>query len=444
MPQQQPRRLDSWKDIAAYLQRDQRTAMRWEKEGGLPVHRVPGAKRHVVFAYSHEIDAWLIGSKPSESRPSATQAAYAAPLRGWIPRNPPLAQAVAIAALAIGLYAMLGFLWKSSFAGALASVALKDKKFVGLDRTGKDLWTYPLPEDGVVPPPGRTPGIDHLGDLAADGHREVLIGLPRPDHAAGETRDAELFCFSETGNLLWKFDPQDTIRFVSGDYGPPWNIERYLLYRVGGETRIALVFTHQVWWPSILVILDAHGHELGRFVNSGDILTLTAAQSPSGPLLLIGGVSNSNGLSGFFAVLDGSHPTGTSPERSGSEFECTSCSQGHPLHYFVFPRSEINILSLASYGSVDSIRAAQSGVEVQTEEANAQDVGAAGIFEFTSEFELKKARWSDGYRQMHELFEREGKIHHPWDHCPDRSGPRVVRSWDALRGFTEVRLQALE
>lgn len=442
------KRLDSWKDIAAYLKRDERTAMRWE-ESGLPVRRIPGRRRGNVFAYSNEIDAWLKAAMPVEARPTAPRLFAEAPTASVPPlarltRNPWLVQVVAIPALAVGLFAIVALVWKATASAPLGGITLRDNKFVALDKAGKSLWTYPLPEDGVVLPPDRTPGINYVGDLAGDGHREVLIGLPRPDHAPGEARDRELFCFSETGRLLWRFDPQDTIRFVSGNYGPPWNIERYLLYQVAGETRIALVFTHQIWWPSILVILDARGQELGRYVNSGDILTLTSAKSPAGPLLLIGGVSNSNGLSGFFAVLDGSHPTGTSPERSGSEFECTSCSQGHPLHYFVFPRSEINILSLASYGTVDSIRAVQSGVEVQTQEANAQDVGAAGIFEFTSEFELKRARWSDGYRQLHELFEREGKIHHVWDHCPDRSGPRVVQSWDSLRGFTELRLPALD
>ena len=53
-------RLDSWKSIAAYLSRDVRTAIRWEKERGLPVHRVPGGKKHSVFAFTRDLDAWLM------------------------------------------------------------------------------------------------------------------------------------------------------------------------------------------------------------------------------------------------------------------------------------------------------------------------------------------------------------------------------------------------
>ncbi len=32
-------RLDSWKEIAAYLNRDVTTVQRWEKREGMPVHR---------------------------------------------------------------------------------------------------------------------------------------------------------------------------------------------------------------------------------------------------------------------------------------------------------------------------------------------------------------------------------------------------------------------
>lgn len=52
-------RLNSWKEIADYLDRDVTTVIRWEKEKGLPVHRLPGGKRHAVFASPAEIDAWM-------------------------------------------------------------------------------------------------------------------------------------------------------------------------------------------------------------------------------------------------------------------------------------------------------------------------------------------------------------------------------------------------
>jgi TolB-like protein len=52
--------LDSWKKISDYLDRDIRTCYRWEKELGLPIHRIDeSSPRSKVFAYPSEIDQWL-------------------------------------------------------------------------------------------------------------------------------------------------------------------------------------------------------------------------------------------------------------------------------------------------------------------------------------------------------------------------------------------------
>jgi tetratricopeptide (TPR) repeat protein len=55
------KRLDSWKEIAAFFGRAERTVKRWETERGLPVHRMPGGGRSAVFAYSNELADWLRG-----------------------------------------------------------------------------------------------------------------------------------------------------------------------------------------------------------------------------------------------------------------------------------------------------------------------------------------------------------------------------------------------
>jgi Tfp pilus assembly protein PilF len=51
-------RLDSWKEIAAYFGRDERTVKRWEKERALPIHRLQGTRSR-VFAFADELSAWL-------------------------------------------------------------------------------------------------------------------------------------------------------------------------------------------------------------------------------------------------------------------------------------------------------------------------------------------------------------------------------------------------
>src|SRR5207253_7706638 len=49
--------LDSWKEIAAYLKRDESTVRRWEEEG-LPIHRLPHKKKATVYAFKSELDVW--------------------------------------------------------------------------------------------------------------------------------------------------------------------------------------------------------------------------------------------------------------------------------------------------------------------------------------------------------------------------------------------------
>jgi Tol biopolymer transport system component len=51
-------RLDSWKEIAAYLKRDVTTVQRWEKREEMPVHRHLHDRMGSVYASRAELDAW--------------------------------------------------------------------------------------------------------------------------------------------------------------------------------------------------------------------------------------------------------------------------------------------------------------------------------------------------------------------------------------------------
>jgi hypothetical protein len=51
-------RLDSWKEIAAYVKRTVRTAQRWEEREGLPVRRLVHNRLASVYAFKCELDAW--------------------------------------------------------------------------------------------------------------------------------------------------------------------------------------------------------------------------------------------------------------------------------------------------------------------------------------------------------------------------------------------------
>lgn len=55
------RTLVSWKEIAVFLNHSESTVKRWERDRGLPVHRIPGGERGGVFAYPDELADWIKG-----------------------------------------------------------------------------------------------------------------------------------------------------------------------------------------------------------------------------------------------------------------------------------------------------------------------------------------------------------------------------------------------
>ena len=97
-------RLDSWKEISQYLQRDESTVQRWEKREGMPVHRHVHEKRGSVYAFTEELDAWSEGRRQRQEQPATSSdvtVAVAEPgarRRAWL-----IGGAVAAAALLLSV-----------------------------------------------------------------------------------------------------------------------------------------------------------------------------------------------------------------------------------------------------------------------------------------------------------------------------------------------------
>jgi tetratricopeptide (TPR) repeat protein len=90
------KRLDSWKEIASFLGRAERTVKRWETERGLPVHRVPGGGRSAVFAYSNELVDWLKGRSDELEADDTASGASSASVNQAGPYQSPSAQVAAM------------------------------------------------------------------------------------------------------------------------------------------------------------------------------------------------------------------------------------------------------------------------------------------------------------------------------------------------------------
>jgi len=78
-------RLDSWKEIAAYLKRDVTTVQRWEKREEMPVHRHLHDRMGSVYASKAELDAWTRSRNPPAAQENGNDAVAPQP-----PAPPPL------------------------------------------------------------------------------------------------------------------------------------------------------------------------------------------------------------------------------------------------------------------------------------------------------------------------------------------------------------------
>ena len=77
-PDSRGKRLESWKEIAGYLNRHVTTIRRWEKREGLPAHRHRHAKLGSIYAYTRELDVWFEGRRAESDDPGAATAAASA------------------------------------------------------------------------------------------------------------------------------------------------------------------------------------------------------------------------------------------------------------------------------------------------------------------------------------------------------------------------------
>src|SRR5580698_2224067 len=84
-------RLDSWKEIASYLNRDVTTVQRWEKREGMPVHRHLHDRLGSVYASRSELDAWTRSRNPQAAQDNGNDTASPDPLPPP-PPSPPISQ----------------------------------------------------------------------------------------------------------------------------------------------------------------------------------------------------------------------------------------------------------------------------------------------------------------------------------------------------------------
>jgi Tol biopolymer transport system component len=205
-------RLESWKEIASYLGRDVRTVQRWERNGGLPVHRLQHDKLGSIYAYRSELDAW-------RNRKSRSGGAFGS-ARTVSARHLAIAAGGTIVALAIWWVALR----RSPVAGPLVGAAVRLTSSASAD-------LFPsISADGrwLLFAAGNGSAADVFIEAIGSEHPTNLT----PDSGAEDTQpafspDAQSIAFrsARDGGGVFVMDLADrsTRRVASRGFNPTWS-----------------------------------------------------------------------------------------------------------------------------------------------------------------------------------------------------------------------------
>lgn len=196
--------LTSWKEIAAYLDRDVRTCVRWEQRYGLPVHRLDRDSKGKVFAYRDQIDAWLA----SRAAGGAVQANAAAKRSRW-----PWIIGGLLALAGLGAAVVLLILHGSSVPSRFD---ISGSRLLGLNEKGRELWLFDTKAADLETRDSYGGHFQEkrLGgaydavwpwimfrDVDGDGRVETLFSV----QTRSEDGEGDLVCIDDKGVERWRF-----------------------------------------------------------------------------------------------------------------------------------------------------------------------------------------------------------------------------------------------
>jgi hypothetical protein len=340
--------LTSWKEIAAYLDRDVRTCVRWEKRYGLPVHRLEKDSKAKVFTYKDEIDVWLAGrTSPAALNPSGGGRAR------FFGRAFPVL--FALAALAAAAY----FLFLKPAADLTRSVPadfhIRGSELVIVNAKGNELWSFDTHLEGLENEDfyrghfqEKRQGINYVPnwpyvmilDINGDSRSEVLFCT----QTRLEDGEGTLICFDDRGTELWRFEAGRELDFGGKIYRKEYRIFGLNVedYDGDGSPELLVISFHKPDWPCQTVLLDPAGKVEGEFWNAGYLMDGSSGDidGDGKKELVLSGVNNEYNM-GCVAVFEAGSLRGSSPQQKDA-FRSPGLGAGGQSAYILFPKSDVH------------------------------------------------------------------------------------------------------
>ncbi len=468
-------RLTGWKEIATYFGRAVRTVQRWERELGLPIHRLATGKGETVFALVEELDAWLAANEraasaglDSEAAPSAATAADRAPDSGTIPPAthdsppptviaPPVVPSPAPGWAKRGVLAVAGrrrtALW--ALAGGLLLLVMAavivawavgigsgdqripsayrraGRQLTVLDQSGEVMWHRTMPfelNEKLYATDYRLQPPVLFQDLDGDGRTEVLFKV-----VGSRPSDSALHVFEENGQPRFTWTYGGTKRFGGTPYPAPWVVRDAIVRHRPGAVEIWVVIAHAPWFPSALVRLDARGRMTGEFWHAGNLSTVVPARVDGRDVLLAGGANNEF-KSAFLAVVD--PDTSSTAPALRDYYTCHDCPAAPPLRYVVFPRTatsrELDVQAFTRQTVQDSAGRLFVAVEHLgfLPPGESETLNAQAFYTLDDRLRAESAEVPGDYVRACRKLELDGRLSRPFDQAEHERELWPIREWN--------------
>lgn len=454
-PSPPPVELETWKQIAKYLDISVREALYRAKEEGLPVHRGTG-KRGPVWALTSELEAWNAARRRLLTDPAPTSRDYSvvpqsaepgvcipdAPLDAQVSPQLPgdqenhnspngstgpfsqispdptrlLSRRNVLAGTLVGVGGILasGAALKNWHPREMAMLSVDGPVLIARDASGRELWRH-LFKNGLFRDyyePAKLSNAYWIGDLDGDGHAEALF---RYDGVVTAGTSSSLYCFSRSGDVKWVFHPGRAVRDSSGEIHPLYHILTFLVSFSGGpdhRARIAVSSVHPTDQPCQIALLDASGRLVAEYWHPGQLFFLVESRAGFGgaPRIIAGGVNNGEHRA-TLVVLDPFAMKGAStPSRMRDQaFRLLDMHEAHEELVVLFARSCLS--RDEPYTRVSEIGADQQSVRVKVTESH--DLSPRIVYyDFDPSLVLRRVLPSSEYREEHLRLERSGQLTH--------------------------------
>jgi hypothetical protein len=299
------RRLESWKEIADYIHRSVRTANRWHRERGMPVHYEAGGRTERVFAWADEIDAWRAGgmtgaaTAPTQTRePDAGRRVGSGPavLRRPVVLVPILVAATGLVALLVALAPgppplddVLHYRIHDYTRGGRLEICNSR------DQVIKVFESDYLRFSGIIGRVDNHCNVLGLIDFTGDGLQDIVYAEPQ----AFDARLNRVYLYERTAfdevELTRSWSPDMTCHFEGQTYGD-FRICDMICHDLDGDGTVEIVVGtySQPFFPGACRVYDLSGNSVLDILHPGRISNLAVFDRDGNgrPEIYVAGIYN--------------------------------------------------------------------------------------------------------------------------------------------------------